>query len=244
MNISVEDFASKKLKILQDKESFCFGIDAVLLSDFVKIRRMEKTLDLGTGTGVIPLLLASSYADNCFTGLEIQEDAVNLARKSVSLNSLDGRVEIVHGDLKNAPDIFGKNTFDVVTSNPPYIRETHGKSSDSDKVAFARREILCTLSDVVKAAATLLKSDGRFYMIHRPERLAEIIVEFSKKRLEAKRLRFVHPKAGAAPTMLLIEGRKNAKPGLLVEKPLVVYSADGNYTEEVALIYGKQISSI
>ena len=244
MNISVEDFASKNLKILQDKESFCFGIDAVLLSDFVKIRRMEKTLDLGTGTGVIPLLLASSYADNCFTGLEIQEDAVNLARKSVSLNSLDGRVEIVHGDLKNAPDIFGKNTFDAVTSNPPYIRETHGKSSDSDKVAFARREILCTLSDVVKAAAALLKSDGRFYMIHRPERLAEIIVEFSKNRLEAKRLRFVHPKAGAAPTMLLIEGRKNAKPGLLVEKPLVVYSADGNYTEEVALIYGKQISSI
>ena len=239
MNISVEDFASKKLKILQDKESFCFGIDAVLLSDFVKIRRMEKTLDLGTGTGVIPLLLASSYADNCFTGLEIQEDAVNLARKSVFLNSLDGRVEIVHGDLKNAPDIFGKNTFDVVTSNPPYIRETHGKSSDSDKVAFARREILCTLSDVVKAAAVLLKSDGRFYMIHRPERLAEIIVEFSKNRLEAKRLRFVHPKAGAAPTMLLIEGRKNAKPGLLVEKPLVVYSADGNYSEEVALIYGK-----
>lgn len=237
MSISIEDFASKNLKILQDKESFCFGIDAVILSSFVKIRRLEKTVDLGTGTGIIPLLLASSYADNSFTGLEIQEDAVNLARKSVSLNGLDGRVEIVHGDLKNAPEVFGKNTFDVVTANPPYIRETHGKCSDSDKVAFARREILCTLSDVVKSAAALLKADGRFYMIHRPERLAEIIVEFSKNRMEAKRLRFVHPKAGAAPTMLLIEGRKNAKPGLLVEKPLVVYNADGKYTDEVLSIY-------
>ena len=244
MSISIEDFASKNLIIIQDKESFCFGIDAVLLSDFVKIRRLEKTVDLGTGTGIIPLLLASSYMDNSFTGLEIQEEAVDLARKSVALNGLEARVEIVHGDLKNAAENFGKNSFDVVTSNPPYIRESHGKSSDSDKVAFARREILCTLSDVVKAAASLLKADGRFYMIHRPERLAEIIVEFSKNRIEAKRLRFVQPKAGAAPTMILIEGRKNAKPGLLVEKPLTVYNEAGNYTEEVALIYGKEISSI
>lgn len=237
-NERLDDLQRKGYKIIQDPGKFCFGIDAVLLSAFAKVNKGEVAIDLGTGTGIIPILLEAKTEGSHFTGLEIQAESVDMAQRSVKLNELSEKIEIVHGDIKKAGDIFDAASFDVVTCNPPYMIDAHGlKNPDSPK-AIARHEVLCTLQDVVSTAAKLLKPGGRFYLIHRPFRLAEIMVCMSEKRIEPKRMQLVHPFVDKEPNMVLIEGVRGAKSRLLVEKPLVVYEEQGKYTKEVQEIYG------
>ena len=234
----VDNLHRDGFRIIQNEKLFCFGMDAVLLTGFAKVREGENVLDLGTGTGIIPILLAAKTKGESFSGLEISEKSVDMAVRSVALNGIEDRVSIVQGDIKKAGELFAPASFDVVTSNPPYMTESHGLvNQDLDKAA-ARHEIFCTLEDVVSAAARLLKAGGRFYMVHRPFRLAEIIRALSEHRLEPKRMRLVYPYADPEPNMVLIEAVRGGRPRMTVEKPLIVYQAPGEYTREVLEIYG------
>lgn len=223
-------------KIIQNRKKFMFGLDAYLLCDFAEIRNDEKIVDFGTGTGIIPLLLADSRASQIF-GLELQEESFLMAKKSVELNGLEGKIKIVHGDIKNAFNLFGKNFFNAVISNPPYIKVVSGKLNPEEAKNIARHEICCTLEDLFNSASKVLKSNGRFYMIHRPERLDEIFYFAEKSDFKIKRMRLVFPFADKNPTMVLVECRKNANLGVKVLPPLVVYEKPGVYTKEVLGIY-------
>lgn len=223
--------------IIQDPKRFCFGVDAVILSGFARVKRGEDVLDLGTGTGVIPVLLAAKTEGRHFTGLEIQPESVEMAARSVRLNELEGRVRIVEGDIKDAAGLFGGSSFDVVVSNPPYMNNGGGLLNPSEAKAIARHEILCTLEDVAAAAGKLLRPKGRFYMIHRPHRLTDILTLLRQYGLEPKRLRFVHPYVEKPPTMVLVEAGRGGRPMVKVDAPLVIYRAPGEYTEEIYRIY-------
>lgn len=226
-------------KIAQDEGQFCFGIDAVLLADFTskKIRNNSNVIDLCSGNGIIALLLCGLTKAATVTALEIQKEACALAEESVKLNALQERLHLVNGDLKNVQQLFEKYSFSAVVCNPPYVKATHGKECAVNAKSVARHEILCTLDDVIKAADYLLKPNGSFFMIHRPERLGEIFAALSKYKLEASELRMVQPAVDSAPTMVLIQAKKNIKPNLKVNVPLVVYKSKGVYTEEVQSIY-------
>lgn len=234
----VDNLHRDGFRIIQNEKLFCFGMDAVLLTGFAKVREGENVLDLGTGTGIIPILLAAKTKGESFSGLEISEKSVDMAVRSVALNGIEDRVSIVQGDIKKAGELFAPASFDVVTSNPPYMTENHGLVNQDLEKAAARHEIFCTLEDVVSAAARLLKAGGRFYMVHRPFRLAEIIRALSEHRLEPKRMRLVYPYADREPNMVLIEAVRGGRPRMTVEKPLIVYQAPGEYTREVLEIYG------
>ena len=227
-------------KIIQDSERFQFGIDAVLLADFAckGLKAGESVIDLGTGTGIIPLLMAKGCEAAAFTGLEVQKDSADMAAQSVALNALEGRIRIINGDLKDAGKLFPRHSFNVVTCNPPYMIDAHGKGNELDALTIARHEVLCTLEDVVAAADSLLATHGRFFMIHRPFRLPEIFSSLEKHKMEMKRMRLIQPFAGKEPNMVLIEARKNAKRRLTIEPPLVVRNDDGQYTAEIRKIYG------
>ena len=226
-------------KIIQDSERFQFGIDAVLLADFAagSVNKGDRIIDLGTGSGIIPLLMAKKCEKADFTGLEIQRDSADMAAQSMALNGLEKQIKIVCGDLKNAGDLFARHSFNVVTCNPPYMIVQHGKGNESDAKSIARHEGLCTLEDVVAAAEALLASHGKFFMIHRPFRLPEIFSALEKHKLEMKRMRLIQPFADKEPNMVLIEARKNAKRRLKIEPPLIVRDDNGIYTAEVQAIY-------
>ena len=227
-------------KIIQDSERFQFGIDAVLLADFAckGLKASESVIDLGTGTGIIPLLMAKGCEAAAFTGLEVQKDSADMAARSVALNALEGRIRIINGDLKESEKLFPRHSFNVVTCNPPYMIDAHGKGNELDALTIARHEVLCTLEDVVAAADSLLATHGHFFMIHRPFRLPEIFSSLEKHKMEMKRMRLVYPFAGKEPNLVLIEARKNAKRRLTIEPPLVVRNDDGQYTAEIRKIYG------
>lgn len=228
-------------KILQDSERFQFGIDAVLLADYASksLKEKESVIDLGTGTGIIPLLMVNKCKTTSFTGLEVQKESADMAVRSVAMNELEGRIQIVHGDLKEAGSLFPRHSFNVVTCNPPYMIDAHGRSNEQDALTIARHEVLCTLEDVVTAADYLLASHGSFFMIHRPFRLPEIFSSLEKHKMEMKRMRLIYPFADKEPNMVLIEARKNAKRQLTIEPPLIVRNDDGEYTIEVQDIYNK-----
>lgn len=234
----IDELQRNGYRIIQNENGFCFGMDAVLLSGFARVKKGEQALDLGTGTGIIPILLEAKTEGEHFTGLEIQETSADMAGRSVRLNDLDQKVSIVKGDIKEATDLFGKASFDVVTSNPPYMTGQHGLVNPDMPKAIARHEILCTLEDVISQASILLKENGRFYMVHRPFRLAEIMVMMNRYRLEPKRMKLVYPFADKEPNMVLIEGLKGGRPRITVEKPLIVYQKPGVYTDEIYDIYG------
>ncbi len=224
--------------IIQNPEKFCFGMDAVLLSGFARVKKRERVLDLGTGTGIIPILLEAKTEGEHFTGLEIQEESADMARRSVKLNHLEERIDIVTGDIKDASGLFGASSFDVITTNPPYMIGSHGLSSDSQAKAVARHELLCTLGDVLAESARLLKPKGRFYMVHRPFRLAEIMFKMVQCGIEPKRMQLVYPFVDKEPNMVLIEGLRGGNSRLKVEKPLIVYREKDVYTDEIYDIYG------
>ena len=225
-------------KIIQDTDSFMFGVDAVLLANFALkgVGAGDSIIDLGTGNGIIPLLMEKSCRASYFTGLEIQQKSAELANRSLELNGLGDKINIVQGDIKNVAQLFPKHNFNVVVSNPPYALVSQGKQNDKDEKSIARHEILCTLDDVVAAAEYLLHSHGRFFMIHRPERLAQIFAALYKYQLEPKRMRLIQPFENEEPNLVLIEARKDARPGLKNEPALIVrYNSGeqkGEYTKE------------
>lgn len=224
--------------IIQDPARFCFGMDAVLLSGFAKAKRGERCLDLGTGTGIIPILMEAKTDGEDFTALEIQEESADMARRSVLYNDLVDRIKVVTGDIKDASKIFGASSFDIITTNPPYMIGEHGLSSASEAKAIARHEVLCTLDDILRESAKLLKPGGRFYMVHRPFRLAEIFSKMVEYKIEPKRMKLVYPYIDKEPNMVLIEGLRGGRSRLTVEKPLIVYKEAGVYTDEIYDIYG------
>jgi tRNA1Val (adenine37-N6)-methyltransferase len=234
----LDDLQRNGYKIIQDSKRFCFGMDAVLLSGFARVRPGERVCDLGTGTGIIPILLSAKSEGKKFYGLEIQPDSADMARRSVYLNHLEDRIEIVEGDIKDASERFGASSFDVVTSNPPYMTNEHGLKNPDEAKAIARHEVLCTLEDVIAQSARLLKEKGRFYMVHRPFRLTEIFCLMHEYKLEPKRMKLVYPFVDKEPNMVLIEGLKGARSRITVEKPLIIYEKPGVYTQEIYDIYG------
>ena len=234
----LDDLQIKGYRIIQDPERFCFGIDAVLLSGFAVAKEGDRVLDLGTGTGILPILMAAKTDAKELIGLEIQEDSAEMANRSVILNDLQDRVQIVQGDIKEAGELFQAASFDIVTSNPPYMINSHGLQNPDAPKAIARHEVLCDLEDVVKAAAKALKPGGKFYMVHRPFRLSEIMVLMHEYKVEPKRMRLVYPYVDKEPNMVLIEGVRGGKPRITVEPPLIIYDEPGKYTREVYEIYG------
>lgn len=234
----LDDLQRNGYQIIQKKDGFCFGMDAVLLSGFAAVKPGEKAIDLGTGTGIIPILLEAKYEGEHYTGLEIQDEVSEMAARSVALNHLEEKVSIVKGDIKEASRLFGAASFDVVTSNPPYMNDAHGLKNPDLPKAIARHEVLCTLDDVAREAAKLLRPGGRFYMVHRPHRLIEIITALTKYKLEPKRMKMVHPFVDKEANMVLIEAVRGGKSMIKVEAPIVVYREPGVYTQEIYDIYG------
>lgn len=234
----IDDLQRNGLRIIQKTDGFCFGMDAVLLSGFARVREGESAVDLGTGTGIIPILLSAKTEGKHFTGLEIQTAVADMASRSVRLNGIEDRVSIVQGDIKEASQLFGKASFDVVTSNPPYMNDAHGLKNPDLPKAIARHEVLCTLDDVVREAAMLLRPGGRFYVVHRPHRLVEIIAAMRMYKLEPKRMKLVHPFVDKDANMVLIEAFRGGRSMMKVEAPIIVYKEPGVYTDEIYEIYG------
>ena len=237
-NERIDDLQRNGYRIIQDPERFCFGMDAVLLSGFAAVKDGARVLDLGTGTGIIPILLSAKTGAAHLTGLEIQADSADMAGRSVALNGLEEKIDIVTGDIKEAGRIFDAASFDVITCNPPYMIGRHGLKNPDDAKAIARHEILCTLEDVAEQTAKLLKPGGKFFLVHRPFRLAEIIVTLKKYKLEPKRMQLVYPFADKEPNMVLLEAARGGRPRMTVEKPLIVYREPGVYMAEIYDIYG------
>lgn len=234
----IDDLERNGYRIIQNPNGFCFGMDAVLLSGFVPPQTGGKILDLGTGTGIIPILLRAKTKSRDITGLEIQERSCEMAGRSVRLNDLEGDVKIVRGDLKEASEIFGRGSFDAVTSNPPYMKADGGIKNPSEAKAIARHEVLCTFEDVASQASKLLKEGGKFYLVHRPERLSEIISTLKAHRLEPKRLKMVHSFIDSEAVLFLLEASLGGRSGMKIEKPLIIYKDKGVYTDEIYDIYG------
>lgn len=237
-NERLDDLQRNGYQIIQNPEKFCFGMDAVLLSGFAKAKPTDRVLDLGTGTGIIPLLIEAKYKSAHIIGLEIQEESADMARRSVIANNLQESIEIVTGDIKEAGSLFDAASFDVITCNPPYMIGQHGLMNPEEPKAIARHEVLCTLEDVIREAAKLLKPGGNFYLVHRPFRLTEIMVLLNQYHIEPKRMRMVHPYLDKEPNMVLIEAKRGAKSRITVEKPLIVYKEPNVYTDEIYDIYG------
>lgn len=235
----IDDLQLKGLKLIQDTNGFCFGIDAVLLANFAKVKKGAKVVDLGTGTGIVPILIAGKSQASKIIGVEIQEEVYEMATRSVKLNDLEDRVEIINADIKTIDKELEVHGYHVVTSNPPYMHEG-GIKNPNDKKMISRHEVKCTLEDVIRAASRLTMPKGKFYMIHRPIRLVDISTLGRKYRLEPKKIQFVHPKEGKAPNLVLVEFMKDGRPELKIDDPLYVYGEDGDYTDEIKAIYANE----
>ena len=240
-NERIDDLQIKGLKIIQDRDGFCFGVDAVLLANFAEVKKGEKVVDLGTGTGIIPILIAGKTQASSIIGVEIQKKVADMAGRSVILNNLESRVKIVNNDLKKASEYLDKGGFDVVTTNPPYKNSGSGIVNPTDSKAISRHEIKCSLEDVISTSFFLLKDGGKFFMVHRPERIVDVLCIMRKYKLEPKKIRFVHPYHGKKPNLFLVEGLKYGKPFLNFMDPLYVYDGDGNFSKEIIDIYGRDV---
>lgn len=233
----IDDLERNGYRIIQNKNGFCFGMDAVLLSGFVQAGKKDKIIDLGTGTGILPLLLRAKTGSKDITGLEIQEQVAEMAARSVKLNDLEEDIRIVCGDLKEADKLFPAGTFDVVTCNPPYMKAEGGLTNPDEGKAISRHEIKCSFEDVVKVSKKLLKSGGKLFLVHRPERLSELITTLRQNGMETKRLRMVHSFVDEKAVMVLIEAASGGGTFMKVEKPLIIYKEKNVYSDEIDEIY-------
>lgn len=245
----IDDLEINGFKIIQDKSGFCFGIDSVLLSNFAKeMKAGTECVDLGTGTGILSILLCAKTKLLRIIGIEIQEEVADMARRTSILNHLEEQFQVLNIDIKNIiskenkyHNILKRNSFDYVITNPPYKKLNTGKVNENEKRLISRHEITANLEDFIRTANYLLKDKGSLYMVHRPERLVDIISALRNERLEPKEMTFVYPQEDKEPNLVLIKAIKNARPFLKINKPLVVYDKNGNYTQEVLKIYGKDI---
>jgi len=234
----VDELNRDGYRLIQDPKRFCFGMDAVLLSAFAKVRKGEQVLDLCTGTGILPVLLAAKTEGAYFAGVEIQPESADMARRSILLNGLEDRVTIRQGDVRCIENDFPRTSFDVVTVNPPYMNTGGGVTNAYTPKTIARHEVLCALPDVADAAVKMLKTKGRLYLVHRPHRIVDILSILRARALEPKTLRFVQPYTGAKPSMVLVEAIRDGRPMADVLPPLIIHTSRGEgYTEEVRRIY-------
>lgn len=236
---TLDDLQLKGIHVIQKKKAFRFGVDAVLLANFARIKSGMQVIDFCSGTGIVPFILAGKTNASKITGVEIQEEMVEMAMRSVAFNKLENKVNFINEDLTNIGLLNTLDKVDVVTVNPPYKLKNSGIINDNDKNAIARHEICCTLEDVIIAAKTVLKDNGRFYMIHRPDRMADALYLMKKHRIEPKLIKMVQPNINKAPNMFLIEGQKFGGSFLKWDNTLYVYNEDGSYTEEIDKIYGR-----
>ena len=240
-NERIDDLEFNNLKIIQDKNGFCFGIDSVLLSDFAKnIRHNSKVIDLGTGTGIINILLSGKTRASEFIGVEIQEDVAEMAERSIKLNNLEDKIKIKNDNILNLKNIYKKKCFDVVVTNPPYKKAKTGILNKEDKKIISRHEITANLEDFIHIASYLLKDYGEFYMVNRPDRLVDIFYYMRKEKIEPKQIRFVYPNKSKKTNLVLIKGVKNGNVFLQYDSNLYVYNEDGTYTDEILKIYNKE----
>lgn len=240
-NERIDDLEFKNLKIIQNTKGFCFGIDAVLLSDFAKnIKKNAKVLDLGTGTGIISILLCGKTNLEKIIGVEVQKEVANMAKRSSKLNNLENKFEIINENIINLDNIYERNSFDVIVTNPPYKKENTGIVNEEEKKLISRHEVLAKLEDYIKISNKLLKDKGEFYMVHRPERLVDIITYMRQYKIEPKEIRFVCSHEKEPPKLVLIKGVKNAKPFLKFKEDLYIYNDDGSYADEIYEIYNKR----
>ena len=237
-NENIDDLQLNGLMLIQKTDGFKFGVDAVLLSDFANVKKKHKVIDLCTGTGIIPFLLYGKYNPSSIKGIEVQEDMVEMANRSVNLNETYN-IEFIHRDLKDIDFLKTVEKADVITVNPPYKLNNAGIVNPSDKLSIARHEVLCNLENVIEASRILLKDNGRLFMVHRPERLADIITLMRKYKIEPKRIRMVYPNKNKAPNIVLVEGQRDGGSFLKWDAPIYVYNEDGNYSDEINRIYGR-----
>lgn len=240
-NERIDDLEFKDLKIIQNKNGFCFGIDAVLLSDFAKnIRNNAKVLDLGTGTGIISILLCGKTNLKQIIGVEVQKDVFEMAQRSIKLNNLQNKFQVINENILNLDKIYEKNSFDAIVTNPPYKKENTGIINIDEKKLISRHEVLAKLEDYISISNKLLKNNGEFYMIHRPERLVDILFLMRKYKIEPKEIRFIYSHINEIPKMVLIKGVKNGKTFLKFRENLYIYNENNEYTDEIYKIYGKE----
>jgi len=237
---AIDDLQLKGLRLIQKRDTFRFGVDAVLLSNFARIKKTFRVIDLCTGTGIVPFLIMGKFSPKEIYGIEIQDEMVEMAQRSSELNELEKTVKFFNKDLRDIDFLKSLGKFDVLTVNPPYKLNNSGIVNSSDKLAIARHEVMCNLEDVIVAARVLLKDNGRLYIVHRPERLADIITLMRKYKIEPKRIRMVHPNTKKAPNIVLVEGQRDGGKFLKWEPPLYVYKDQGGYTDEIDLIYGRR----
>lgn len=239
-NERIDNLEINNLKIIQNVEGFCFGIDSVLLSDFAKnIKNDALVMDLGTGTGIIPTLLCAKTKLKKVIGIEIQEEVCEMANRSIELNNLKDKFEIINDNILNLNKKYEKNTFDVVITNPPYKKKDSGILNENDKKIISRHEVTASLEDFINVAKEMLKDKGEFYMVHRIERLVDILSIMRSYKIEPKVLRFVFSEKNQPPKLILIKGIKNARPFLKIDKNLYIYDDNKNYSEEIKKIYNK-----
>ena len=240
-NERIDDLEYKGLKIIQNENYFCFGIDSILLSDFAKdLKKDSNILDIGTGTGIISILLSKKTECKKIYALEIQKEISEMAGRSIKLNNLENTIEIINDNIKNIEKYLDKNSINAIVTNPPYKKENCGVKNENINKLISRHEITANLEDFISHGSNVLKDKGAFYMVNRPERSAEIINLFKKYKIEPKKLRLVYPKINNKPNLILIKGVKNAKAFLEIERPLIIYNEDNTYTDEILKIYNKK----
>lgn len=233
----IDDLCRQGLKVIQSASAPGFSMDAILLADFAQVKCGERLIDLGTGTGVIALLLMAKQPECFGYGLELMPEMAELASRSVLLNGLEERLKISCGDIRQASDLYGRANFDVVVSNPPYYKDGAGRISGDQLRAAARSERYCHLEELLDSVAALLKPLGRFYIVHRAERLGDLLAAAAQRQLRCVRLRMVQPRADSPANLLLAQFTFHSQERLLVEAPLVVYQASNVYSEEMMAIY-------
>lgn len=240
-NERIDDLQLDNLKIIQNKNGFCFGIDSVLLSDFSKeIPTGSTVLDLGTGTGILGILLCGKTKLSKVYGVDVQEEVCQMAKRSIKLNNLENRFEIINDNIKNLNTIFENCSIDAIVSNPPYKKDNSGLKNESKTKLISRHEITASLEDFIEISSKLLKNNSSLYMVHRPERLSDLFYLLRKYKLEPKKLRMVQSYFDSKPKLVLVKATKNAKSFLNIENPLIIYNKDGTYTNEILKIYGKE----